>query len=111
MVLGIILLSVFVLNASALYAAEANANSLDNVPDVIETGIATKEALEDGYMTGKLNEKLCEKVKEYITEDITNAIVIVSFGGETLLDMAKADVRIYTNDTAFELILKNTVYT
>ena len=87
--LGIVLLALFTFNISTVSAA-ATANSLDKVPDIIEVGIATTDAIQDGYMSDKLSDILYTKVIESIADkDISAKQVTVSFVHEKLLDMAE----------------------
>lgn len=107
--LGIVLLALFTFNISTVSAA-ATANSLDKVPDIIEVGIATTDAIQDGYMSDKLSDILYTKVIESIADkDISAKQVTVSFVHEKLLDMAEVKVCLYDSSLQTTLIAEKTV--
>lgn len=79
----------------------ADKNSLDNLPDTIDTGIPSSRAVEDGYLSTELFDIIEEKVKETTTDDITGLELIVFFEGEfesKLSDISKISVSLFSNE-------------
>lgn len=107
--LGIILLALLISNANIANATEVNANSLNNIPDTIEVGIPTTEAIEDGYMSKKMSDTLYTKVTESIGKNIPNSQVAIGFVSDKLIEISKVYVRLYDSSLQTTLIAEKTV--
>lgn len=75
----------------------ATSNLLNNIPDTIEAGITTKQAMQGNLVS----EELENVVTSYITEDINNYYLSIGFYGNTdadtnIFDISKLRVTIIT---------------
>lgn len=107
--LGIMLLTLLAFNSNIVNATELSANALDSVPDTIEVGIPSTEAIDDdGYISAKLSDILyTEVIISIANEDISSEQLSIGFAQDKLLDSGKADVKLYDNDS--NLVAEKTV--
>ena len=82
-----------------------NETLLDNVPDTINVGITTSEAIEDGFMSTEMADIIKAKVKEAVLEDITDLEISTFYEGEfekNLSDISKVCIRLYSMNESYE---------
>ena len=95
--LGIVLLAVFVFNMNTVNAESQNL--LNDVPNTLEVGITTTEAVSEG----EASEKLINSIKKLITTNITDYELVVYFEySNNLNDLSKVTVSLYKGQEKVE---------
>jgi len=95
--LVIVLLAVFVFNMNTVNAESQNL--LNDVPNTLEVGITTTEAVSEG----EASEKLINSIKKLITTNITDYELVVYFEySNNLNDLSKVTVSLYKGQEKVE---------
>ena len=95
--LVIVLLAVFVFNMNTVNAESQNL--LNDVPNTLEVGITTTEAVSEG----EASEKLINSIKKLITTNITDYELVVYFEySNNLNDLSKVTVSLYKGQKKVE---------